>query len=826
MESKFSLISFIKFQYKLLLSEKFNNYKQLKMQKEKEDIKSPTKQSVSSISNKDFDQSGLYENLIKRNTEDIIQIEPTKETENQITLNSKTNDNENKNSNKTNSEKQKTENTKNNQNPFSEKAQKPGFFKLYWRIVKLSLAYRMLFFLANLGVLITAFTQTSIPFICGKIVDSINKKDSEALFDLCFKFILVAVVTGVFGFLKGFCFDLLGSRVVRDLRLKLFEKLIHKDVEFYDTTRTGDLVSRIGSDITVINNSASDNFSLIVKSFVTFFVSFCVLFFLNSKLTLYILIVVPPIVLSVMFFRKYFRRLSKEYQNSIADSSALAAEIFGNIRVVKSFSTEKKECEKYFEKVDFSYTVAYKKALISGFLSLVITLFAYLAVLFVLWIGGLEVLNGNMTSGELSSFILYTITLSSSVISFGRVNQLINATAVSEKIFKLIDEENKIQEKKVVFDPEKKQVVSEIKGETKSANDNKKKTEFAKEVNSNEKSMYSLNESDSILQVKGEINNGIFEESKNDLESKKIVFENGVKISITGNISLKNVCFSYPTKPDVEILSNVNIEIIPGEKIAIVGSSGSGKSTIVSLLQRFYDCTRGEILYDDINIKCFNIENVHQQIGFVAQEPTLFSGTIKDNVVYGLQSSLNIKNESNKISPNNSNSINLNNNNNNNIKNLNETEEEKNLMDKINNSIKLANAFDFINDARKFPDGLSTLVGERGVQLSGGQKQRIAIARALIKNPKILIFDEATSALDSESEFQVQEAINSLMNKGDTTMIIIAHRLSTIINCDRILVMKNGEIIEEGNHRQLLSLNGYYRTLVDKQISSFSSEDL
>jgi len=788
------------------------------MQKEQEDNKSPSKQSNTGASNKSFDESGIYETLIQKNKEDTIIKENSKVTEN---INFTENDN------KTNFAKLEIkEENKSNKKAF-ENAKKPGFLSLYWRIVKLSIVYRALFFLANLGVLITAFTQTSIPFICGKIVDSITKKDSSELFDLCFKFVIVAVTTGIFGFLKGFCYDLLGSRVVRDLRLKLFEKLIHKDVEFYDTTRTGDLVSRIGSDITVINNSASENFSLIIKNFVTFFISFGVLFFLNSSLTLYILIVVPPIIISVMFFRRYFRRLSKDYQNSIADSSALAAEIFGNIRVVKSFSTEKKECQKFFEKVDFSYTIAYKKALISGFLSLIITLFAYLAVLFVLWIGGMEVLKGNMTSGELSSFILYTITLSSSVISFGRVNQLINATAVSEKIFKLIDEENKIQEKKVVFDPVNKQV-SAIKKENKGALDNNKNNNFIRNdlqndinlnlVNNNSNKLgdklliNSINESDSIIQIK-DVNEDINEENKYR-DSRKIIFENGIKISILGNISLKNVCFSYPTKPDVEILSDININIIPGEKIAIVGSSGSGKSTIVSLLQRFYDCSRGEVLFDKINIKYFNIENLHQQIGFVAQEPTLFSGAIKDNIIYGLQSNLfSEKKEAEKEQNFNNNLV------------FEKAEEDKELIEKINNSIKLANAFDFVNDPKRFPDGLNTLVGERGVQLSGGQKQRIAIARALIKNPKILIFDEATSALDSESEFQVQQAINSLMDKGDTTIIIIAHRLSTIINCDRILVMKNGEIVEEGNHRQLLSLNGYYKSLVEKQISSFSTEN-
>lgn len=728
-------------------------------------------------------------------------------------------------------------------NEANDKKKKPGFFKLYWRILKLSLVYKWLFFLANIGVLITAFTQTSIPLICGKIVDSINKNNSDELFSLCYKFIYIAITTGIFGFFKGYCYDLLGSRVVRDLRLELFSKLLHKDLEFYDSNRTGDLLSRIGSDITVINYSASENFSLIIKNFITFFVSFSVLFYLNTKLTLFILIVVPPIVFSVIFFRKYFRRLSKEYQNSIADSSGLASEIFSNIRVVKSFSTEKSEETKYADKIAYSYTVARKKALISGILSLVITFCAYLAVLFVLWIGGMEVLNGKMSSGELSSFILYTITLSASVISLGKVNQLINATAVSEKIFKLIDEENKITEKTVIYDklnytfeehieynnkskipikPQKKVITNSRDkcidlSQNKSFNSNNFKntnkavcTPLSEELLIHEnflnaddkksKNLNTINDSFSINMYSNNITSFLSEEEikkANKSMNNLITFNNGIMKDISGYIIFRDVSFNYPTKPNVQILSKINITIRPREKIAIVGASGSGKSTIVSLLERFYDCTSGEIMFDDINVEYYNTEYLHQQIGLVSQEPTLFSGTLKENLTYSLDLKV--------------------------FNNIDDEAKEKLLNEKINDAIKLANAVEFINNSDRFPDGLNTLVGERGVQLSGGQKQRIAIARALIKNPKVLIFDEATSALDSDSEYQVQKAINKLMEESDTTMIIIAHRLSTIINCDRILVMRHGQIIEEGTHKELLNIeNGYYKVLVERQIAGLS----
>jgi len=216
-----------------------------------------------------------------------------------------------------------------------------------------------------------------------------------------------------------------------------------------------------------------------------------------------------------------------------------------------------------------------------------------------------------------------------------------------------------------------------------------------------------------------------------------------------------------------------------------VGSSGSGKSSIISLIERFYDVSKGQILVDGENIKDLDLRWYHDHIGYVSQEPSLFSGTIEENITYGLE-------------------------------NYTQADVEK--------ALKLANAFDFVMNLAMFPQGLKTMVGDRGIKLSGGQKQRIAIARALIKNPKILIFDEATSALDADSEFQVQQAIDGLIKEGNKTVIIIAHRLSTIINCPRIVVIQNGKIAEEGTHAQLLHRNGVYKALIERQLSGYNVE--
>ena len=230
----------------------------------------------------------------------------------------------------------------------------------------------------------------------------------------------------------------------------------------------------------------------------------------------------------------------------------------------------------------------------------------------------------------------------------------------------------------------------------------------------------------------------------------------------------------------MKVLQNFNLKITAGERIAICGSSGGGKSTIVQLLERFYDLSQGELLIDNINIKEYNVNYLRQNIGFVAQEPVLFSGTIEQNIAYGV---------------------------------------EHYTIEDLHNAAELANAMQFIQDQSLFPQGFGTLVGERGTKLSGGQKQRIAISRALMKKPKILIFDESTSALDAESEFQVQSSIDALMEKMDITCIVIAHRLSTIINCKRILVMSGGKVIEEGGHNELIEKKGFYCNLIQKQIN-------
>ena len=263
-----------------------------------------------------------------------------------------------------------------------------------------------------------------------------------------------------------------------------------------------------------------------------------------------------------------------------------------------------------------------------------------------------------------------------------------------------------------------------------------------------------------------------------DFPVKVKSIKNYIPKNFLGKIKFENVTFSYPLNPNSYILHNLSFDINPGKIFAICGFSGSGKTTISNLIERFYDPNEGKIYIDDVDIRYYNIEFLRKNIGFVSQEPVLNSGTIEENILYGV---------------------------------------EKYKKSDFEEVLKLSNVSNFINDKNLFPDGLKTLVGERGAKISAGQKQRIAIARALMKNAKILIFDEATSALDSKSEAQVQNAIDNIVKKKEITIIIIAHRLSTIINADKIAVLNNGRMVETGTHKELMNKNGEYKKLFQKQ---------
>lgn len=508
--------------------------------------------------------------------------------------------------------------------------------------------------------------------------------------------VLVFAVQSVFNFFRTYLLSLTGEGVVADLRSSLYQHLIYLPSHFFENRNTGEITSRLTSDISTVQGAVSTSLAQLVNQVVLLFGSLILIIVTNFRLTSLMLISVPVVVLGAIFFGRQVRKLSTQFQDLVADANASAEEAISGIRVVKSFTAEKLETSRYREKVMASYQLAKKRAIVRGLFVAGIFFAMFSAISVVLWYGGRLVFLGNISAGDLSKFLLYTMFVAGAVGSLtGLYSQFQEALGASKRIFELLD-------------------------------------------------------------------------TKSDLtEGERTLGQ------AQGCISFEHVSFRYGDRGDELVLNDINLEARPGEVVALVGPSGAGKSTLVTLIPRFYDPSSGVIRMDGSDIKEFQLEELRKHIGIVPQETQLFSGTIAENIRYGRAGA---------------------------------SDEE------LIEAAKAANAHDFILE---FPQTYQTIVGEKGVKLSGGQRQRIAIARALLKNPRILILDEATSSLDSESEALVQEALEHLM-QGRTTFVI-AHRLSTIRNADRILVLDHGRLIEQGSHSELIAHAGLYKSLHDQQ---------
>jgi ABC-type multidrug transport system fused ATPase/permease subunit len=572
----------------------------------------------------------------------------------------------------------------------------------FLRLLGYSLGHHWLLLLGTGGMLVNGLGTIVLPYLCGDIIDSINRKDP--LLPHMVQFALLTVFLFVFGGLRGFCFNLLGEEVMLELRVQLFEALVRKDIHFYDVNKSGDLISRLASDISVVQSAASDNLSILMRNVLQFIGSLILLWLISWRMTLVVLALVPIVSVSILLLGTKLKTVKKSYQDKLAFANTLATEVFGNIRTVRAFACEAKEALEFSTRMKEVYRFGRVSSLIyAGFLVMV-TILGNGIIMVVLWYGGYLVANGQLTIGQLTSYVLYAITLSINLTSVtSSINEFVTAAGVIETIFKLIDTPVRVEPGPRPFDPAQPCA-----------------------------------------------------------------------------IDMQAVTFEYPEKPNVPIVRDLTLHIRSGESLAIVGSSGAGKSTIVGMLERFYDIKAGSILIDGVPLKEYDLFQLRKSIGLVSQEPVLFSGSLYDNISYACQ-----------IPP---------------------SEEA------IREVLAKSNADEFVMNKGTFPEGLQTVVGERGVKLSGGQKQRIAIARALITNPKILIFDEATSALDSISESQVQASIAKVMELKERTVIVIAHRLSTIRNCDRIVVLKDGRVCEEGTHKDLVELRGEYYKMVFKQL--------
>jgi ABC transporter fused permease/ATP-binding protein len=530
------------------------------------------------------------------------------------------------------------------------------------------------------------------------IDDSLGTNDwfVQGIDNLAFALVVILVVQSIFSFLRVYLFAQVSERSMADMRKSLFQKYMQLPMSFYDSRRSGELLSRITADIALLQDTFSVTLAEFVRQLITLFVGIGLLFVKSPKLTLFMLAIVPVLVLSAMFFGRFIRKLSKETQDQLAASNIIVEETLQAISVVKAFTNELFEVRRYEALQQKVIQTALKGATFRGLFVSFILFIILGSIVAVLWYGTTLVASGSLKIGDLTSFIIYTMFIAGSIGGLGSLyGEIQKALGASERIVEILEQETEPQ---------------------------------------------------AIAHI--------------DLQMQ-------------GNIAFKNVDFYYPTRPDVKVLDQLNLQIKAGEKVALVGHSGAGKSTIIQLLLRFYNVQEGEIWVDSEPYQSYNLNQYRSQIGIVPQEVILFGGTIKENIAYGKP---------------------------------NATEEE------ILAAAQKANAWQFIE---QFPEKWDTVVGERGVKLSGGQRQRIAIARAILKDPALLILDEATSSLDAESEFLVQEALEKLMK--DRTTLIIAHRLATIQKADYIYVLENGKVIEAGNHDELLQKAGKYSQLVRLQ---------
>jgi ABC transporter fused permease/ATP-binding protein len=544
------------------------------------------------------------------------------------------------------------------------------------------------------------------PWAAKQIVDmGLGQQSAQALDKIVVGICVVFFLNAMFVWWRHYNLSWLGERVVADLRMLVFDRVLTLPIGWFHDRRSGELVGRLASDVTIVEGIVSSDLSMALRNGIQIIGAIVMLFIIDVKLTLVTFAIVPPIVVTTIYFGRRMRKMTREVQDELAQVSGQVQESIGAIATVQAFVRERFEGDRYRGGIEKAFAktltlVRYRSWFWSTSMAA-----GYVGIAAVVWLGGHALIDKRLSPGALTQFFLYTFMVAGTLSDLSALwGSLQRAAGATDRLFALID------------------TVPEIEEPT----------------------------APTALPAGG------------------------------GAVSFSNVSFAYPSRKAQPVLTDVTIDVKPGEVVALVGTSGAGKSTLLSLLYRFYDVDAGAVTLEGVDVRELPLKELRGALAMVAQEPVLFSGTIRDNIAYGRTGAA---------------------------------------REEIEQAARDAYAHDFISG---FPDGYDTMIGERGTKLSGGQKQRVALARALLANPRVLILDEATSNLDAESEAAVQAALARLM-KGRTTLIV-AHRLSTVRDADRIVILDGAGIAESGRHDELMARQGVYHRLVERQLISFDPD--